>query len=401
MGEILALERNVLVLGLTSALGTFGNSLWYFLIPLYLRDLGVDMASMGLMYTANSLLVFVAQPFGGYLADRIGRKRVIIIGNLTGSCAILVLALSKTSFMAFPAYLLFNLGSVLPSPALNSMLTESVPEKRRGTAVGTFFTLASVLATLGPPLGGSLSEMFGYRILFMIGLSTHAIMVLARLLFLRETKQPASSLQRSPRFKEIWMSLRGIFGRRDLSMLFVAFGVYTGAISLTEFLIPLYAQEQLRLSPKEIGLMYSAPSIANVLFSLPSGKVADKLGKKNSVLLSWAGRSVFTLAYVYSKNSYLALLTFLGCTLFGIMDRPARIMWIADITQPENRGTMMGLFSTFTQVFALPSPALRGDLYHASPAFPFYANILLCVLSLAILLKFVPETDRRRHLGVE
>lgn len=393
MREILILERNVLVLGVTSALGTFGNSLWFFILPLYLRDLGVGTGGIGLLHTARYLLVFFTQPLGGYLADRLGRKRVILTGNLIGSCSVLLFALGGKSMVAMSAYLFFNLGSTLPTAALNSMLTESVPKERRGTAVGTFFTLASVLATLGPPLGGIVSETLGFKTLFFIGFSTLALMVLARLLYLKETMQPTPSLPSSTPLKEMITRSGEVFRNRDLSMLFLAFGVYTGALSLTDFLIPLYSQEQLRLGPKYIGLMYSVPSLANLVFSLPSGKVADRLGRRRCVLLSWAGRSLFTIAYVYSTSNFTAFLTFSGWTLFDILNRPARIVWISDMTQMENRGTVMGLFASFMNLFSLPGPALGGALYQISPAYPFYANIMLCMLAIVLLLKFSLETS--------
>ena len=393
MREMLALERNVVVLGVTSALATFGNSLWYFFLPIYMSDMAIGIAQIGMMYAAGNFLVFFVQPIGGYMTDRLGRKNTIIIGNLIYAVSIGFFSLINIAWMVLPVYILFKIGSAFSAPATKVMLAESVPETKRGTAVGSFYTLAPVLAILGPPLGGILVKSFNYNLLFFISFLLGIFMTVIRLTFLKETKKGSpTSFRGWSSFKVTISKYSEIFKNRNISFFFITFGFYRCALAMTDFLIPLYSENQLKLDTREIGLLFSVPSIANLTFSLPAGKITDRIGKRKSMILSLVGRSLFCMGFILSKSWLWAILAFYLMIIFDILTKPASVVWIANVTDIENRGMMMGLFSTFTLLFTLPSPVGGASLYAVSPMYPFFANILLCVLAMIILVTFTSES---------
>lgn len=394
MREILALERNVVVLGVTSALATFGNSLWYFFLPIYMHDMAIGITQIGMIYAAGNFLAFFVQPIGGYMTDRLGRKNTIIIGNLIYAISIGFFSLINKAWMVLPVYMLFRLGSDLSIPATKVMLAESVPETKRGTAVGSFYTLAPVLAIFGPPLGGILVKSFSYNLLFLISFILGIFMTVMRLAFLKETiKKTTTSFRGWPSFKSTISKYSEIFKNRNISFFFITFGLYSCALAMTDFLIPLYSENQLKLDTREIGLLFTIPSIAHLTFSLPAGKITDRIGKKKSIILSLVGRSLFCMGFILSKSLLWALLAFYLMIIFDILTKPASIVWIANVTDSENRGMIMGLFSTFTLLFTLPSPMGGASLYAVSPMYPFFANILLCILAMVILVTFTSESE--------
>ena len=391
---MLALERNVIVLGFTSALATFGNSLWYFFLPIYMRDMAIGLAQIGMIYTAGNFLGFFVQPIGGYMTDRLGRKKTIIIGNLIYTVSLGFFSLINKAWMVLPVYMLFKIGSEFSSPATKVMLTESVPETKRGTAVGTFYTLAPILAIFGPPLGGILLKSFNYNLLFFISFLLGIIMTIIRHTFLKETvKGSPTSFRGWSSFKATISKYSEIFKNRNISFFFITFGFYRFAIAITEFLIPLYSENQLKLDTTEIGILFSVPSVANLTFSLPAGKITDKIGKRKSMILGLVGRSLFLMFFILSKSWLWAILAFYLMIIFDILTKPASVVWIANVTDSENRGMMMGLFYTFTLLFTLPGPIGGASLYAVSPIYPFFANILLCILAMIILVTFTSESS--------
>lgn len=394
--EMLALERNVIVLGGTSALATFGNSLWYFFLPIYMRDMAIGIAQIGMIYAAGNFLGFFVQPIGGYMTDRLGRKNTIIIGNLMYAVSIGFFSLINKAWMVLPVYMLFRLGSDLSIPATKVMLAESVPETKRGTAVGSFYTLAPALAIFGPPLGGVLIKSFSYNLLFFISFILGIFMTIMRFAFLKETiKKTPTSFQGWPSFKSTISKYGEIFKNRNISFFFITFGLYSCALAMTDFLIPLYSENQLKLDTSEIGLLFTIPSIAHLTFSLPAGKITDRIGKRKSIILSLVGRSLFLMGFILSKSLLWALLAFYLMIIFDILTKPASVVWIAKVTDSENRGMMMGLFSTVTLLFALPGPVGGASLYAVSAMYPFFANMLLCILAMVILVIFTSESGEQ------
>lgn len=393
---MLALERNVIVLGGTSALATFGNSLWYFFLPIYMRDMAIGIAQIGMIYAAGNFLGFFVQPIGGYMTDRLGRKNTIIIGNLMYAVSIGFFSLINKAWMVLPVYMLFRLGSDLSIPATKVMLAESVPETKRGTAVGSFYTLAPALAIFGPPLGGVLIKSFSYNLLFFISFILGIFMTIMRFAFLKETiKKTPTSFQGWPSFKSTISKYGEIFKNRNISFFFITFGLYSCALAMTDFLIPLYSENQLKLDTSEIGLLFTIPSIAHLTFSLPAGKITDRIGKRKSIILSLVGRSLFLMGFILSKSLLWALLAFYLMIIFDILTKPASVVWIAKVTDSENRGMMMGLFSTVTLLFALPGPVGGASLYAVSAMYPFFANMLLCILAMVILVIFTSESGEQ------
>lgn len=330
------------------------------------------------------------------MTDRLGRKNTIIIGNLIYAVSIGFFSLINKAWMVLPVYMLFRLGSDLSIPATKVMLAESVPETKRGTAVGSFYTLAPALAIFGPPLGGVLIKSFSYNLLFFISFILGIFMTIMRFAFLKETiKKTPTSFQGWPSFKSTISKYGEIFKNRNISFFFITFGLYSCALAMTDFLIPLYSENQLKLDTSEIGLLFTIPSIAHLTFSLPAGKITDRIGKRKSIILSLVGRSLFLMGFILSKSLLWALLAFYLMIIFDILTKPASVVWIAKVTDSENRGMMMGLFSTVTLLFALPGPVGGASLYAVSAMYPFFANMLLCILAMVILVIFTSESGEQ------
>lgn len=382
--ETFAFERNVAILSITSAIGTFGNSLWIFFLPLYFRDIGAQILHIGFLYTLSNIIGILVKTPAGYLSDKYGRKVVIVTSSLTLSFSVCIFTISENIIIASVAYILFSIGSSLLSPALMSMLTESVHKRQRGTAVGAFYSIAPSLASIGPIIGGILSEKYCFKLLFSVGFILLLATAIVRAKFLRETLQLTSSnTKKTMQFS----SIIHLFTKdKRLMALLIAYSIYGFAAELTWFLVPLFSRSILRLGMQEIGFLYSLLSAVNLSVGIPFGKLADKIGRRKTIIISWTGENLFMLAFVFSSNFYLAALAFGLWIAFGQMDTPARTAWISDLTEDKYRATVMGIYSTLGSIISLPSPSLGGVFYSISPYLPFYADGILSLVALMVLL---------------
>ena len=141
----------------------------------------------------------------------------------------------------------------------------------------------------------------------------------------------------------------------------------------------------------QIGFLYSLLSAINIVCNTPFGKLADKVGRRKTVIISWIGENIFMMAFIFSPNFHVAALTFGLWIALGQMDTPAGVAWISELTDKEQRGTVLGISSSMSSILSLPSPSIGGLLYSISPLFPFYADGILSAAALALLLTKTTE----------
>jgi MFS family permease len=134
--EILALKRNVAILSITSAIGTFGNSLWMFFIPLYFYNMGASAFKIAAIYLLGTIISILVNIPAGYLTDKYGRKKIIVIFTFMLSSSVCVLAISNDIVMAAFGYLLFGVFFSFfrqPSPqCLRNLLAKNSVERLLG-----------------------------------------------------------------------------------------------------------------------------------------------------------------------------------------------------------------------------------------------------------------------------
>jgi len=348
----------------------------------------MEAPQIGAIYTVSNLTSLLLQIPAGLLADKFGRKPIIVASGLVSLLSVFIFAFSEDAVSASVAYILFN--STFFMPAARAMLIESVPKEKRGTAVGAFFSIAPSLAVFGPIVGGALSERYGFKPLFWIGFCLHLATIITRVLLLRETKH-STSIQGHRKTSSFSSSVRLVIRNTNLFALILAYGVYSMAGGLTGFLVPLFSRDQLKLGSSEIGFMYSILSALLVTLSLPSGKLADKIGRRKCVIIAWIGENLSMLGFIFAPNAYIAILMFGFWIASGQMDIPAGTAWFSDLTDEEHRGAVMGFHMTVNSLFSLPSPSIGGILFSMSPRFPFFLDGLLSLTALIILLALTKE----------
>ena len=160
-------ERNILVISLTSMLYRIFNRFWRMWWTLYLLELGASLPIVGLLAMIQNASMLIFQLPGGILADRFGRKRVIIIGTSLRILTPILLLLGRT-WQEFIPGMVMNAVASLYMPALNAIIAESLPSERRGAAFGAYRTVTSIPQIFMPIISGMYMDIMGikaYRII--------------------------------------------------------------------------------------------------------------------------------------------------------------------------------------------------------------------------------------------
>lgn len=389
----LGLERNVFVLGISSMVATFANAMWIFFLPLLLQDQGLTAFHVGAIYGLSMLLVSLIQVPAGAFVDKCGRKTSVVLASLVGSSSVLLLAVVPGPILFTLAYLMNPVARTLFSIGMTALIMESASRDRLATSFGTFRTLAGCVTVIAPALGGFLIQTQRTREVLFASSLLLFIVFLVRAIFIKETSKKAATQpirdRQASRLKAFRAQLRLALTDRSLLTLALVYGVYNMILFSQSFIIPLYSKAYLGLSSVEIGLMFTLFVVFDALLGIPFGMMADRVGRIQTILISWLGEMIAMMVFAYSTSPIMAFVSFSAWVAFGSMDAPALQALLGDITKTDRRGLSLGFFNTFALIFSIPSPLITGALYSVSGKMPFFANLLIDLLAFALFLYFL------------
>lgn len=382
--EFLGLTPNVLALCLFYPLGIFVTYTWFNFLPLYLESLGAGVIEIGTAYMIAFATYAIAQTPGGYLADRYGRKKIIVLGIFVSAFLFPILAIATTWLMAAIVLATLLVVEAIYTPAVYSIIPESVPENQRGTAYGSFWLFKGVSFTLAPLVGGVVIQLYGYNPLFHLTAMVSLLLSILFHVFLRETSRKEDGLKTKTKSSPL-LHLRG-----SLLLYFVSACISFFGVGLAREYFALYAERQFLMTETDIGLMFSASSLFMLIMSVPAGKIIDKIGRRLSIALGGLISTGASVIWLYSPNNLFAIILYgiSGAVIFSII---ASDTLIADLTVKETRASIMGLFTTTMWILNSVASPLGSVLWTVlDPKIPFIIGFFFKIPAI-VLLYFVKE----------
>ena len=345
-----------------------------------------------LFMSINMIGAAFAAPLAGALADRIGRRRPLVIGALLVDAACFLAMTLDTSFGVFLAIrLVEGCAHIFALSLLLSIAASLGGATGRGVTMGMTGAGMMLGVAIGAPIGGVLGRTDTLR-----PLEVGAIVLLAAAGLAWASLPDPRSVERRPGMAAIWEAVRG--NRSVIAPLIFAFadrftvGFYTTTFSL--FASGLHGAD-----PPRVGLWISSFMLPFALLSFPFGVIADKVSK---TLLLCGGSLVYglmTASLGFWSTEWIGPgMALIGVTA-AVMFVPSMLM-TTDLTPPEIRSTALGAFNTAGSLGFILGPLTGGlvsDLVRAShgPAAGYQAafgvagvaEILCAGLALPFLLR--------------
>ncbi len=378
--EIFALERNVLVISGTLFVLVTGWLSWYLLLPLYFRQLGATDYQIGISYTLLALSFSLGQVFGGALGDRFGRRPMIALPTFSFFFLYLLAGWTKSWLVLLVCLILADTASALQEPSFTSMMAESVPEQKRGTAFGVLGFAFSLGFVIGPFLGSLLIDRVGFPFLIWATALASLPCGVVRLGLLRETaaKESKGIPQRS-RFS-LDKNLRWLLGGAIAIMMVFNLTVWGPFIAI-------HARDSIGLAKGAINLLFTIGGISAVVFSLLGGKVVEKLRGKRVFMAGALLHPISFIPWLFTRSLWVGAPFFVSAYLFSQSAHVAYKTLLSDLTTESSRSSIVGLFGTVTGILAAFAPSLGMWLkLRTGGTAPFYAAVLIGVTGVLLLL---------------
>ncbi|MGE5072001.1 MAG: MFS transporter [Anaerolineae bacterium] len=362
------------------------------ILPLFARrfaQLGAGVSELGTSEMAYALAATAAAPFMGGLADRFGRRPLLLV-----SLAVYILAF--TGYLLAPSAFVFIVLRTLAGaftagmmPAATGMVADLAPADRRAQWIGVISGGASFGWIAGPVLGGLLYDRWGYAVALLAAISIAGLAFLLALGSVRETRtscalRPAASDSGTAR-PSLRANLPPLLGPLA-AVLFTYFGVMF-AWAFIEPRFMFYAYEDLGWKSSMLGLVMSTYGIAMMLGEFGLGRLSDRLGRKPVIV---GGLLLFSAQFVglaFSRDATVIALAFVIAGLGNALFDPALSASVLDLAPAEHRARLLGLKSTVGSVGSIAGPALVvmvGPLLQAQGIFLAASAIVFVIAMVAI-----------------
>ena len=364
VADSLGLERNVLLASAAIFILGLGEELWKKFLPKYLEALGASTPVIGVFGTAHDFLDAAYQYPGGWLADRLGRRRAFVTLVFAASAGYLVYLFSPSWPFLFLGLALVMTWQSMGSPAIFAVIGDSLPRERR--AMG--FTLQSILKrvpiVLAPIIGGLLIVRFGTVKGIHISLTITLLLAAITLLLVRKITLTSRASEQI-NIRGVWQTFHSVLKR-----LLISDVIIRTCEGLTGVLTILYVANVLNYSLAVYGTLVAIQMITSIVVYIPAGKIADRVGRKPFVIATFVSFALFPLAVIFASTFALLVLAFVIGGLREIGE-PSRKAMIVDFAQEGVRARSVGLYYLVRSLSITPAAAIGGLLWKIAPEVPF------------------------------
>ena len=331
-------------------------------LPVYVAQLGVQPAAAvvqwsGIAFSATFFGAALVAPLWGRLADRYGRKPILIRASLGMAVAMSLIGVAQNVWQLVAFRLFAGLVGGYQSGSVVLIATQT-PRHRSSWALGILSTGGLAGNLVGPLVGGGLSSVIGVRATFFLAGAVIFVAFLATTLFIREVPRGRGSARRHVR--RPWSLIPD--RRPVVAMLLTALMLMLAHMSI-EPIITVYVA-QLVPDPARVvlvsGLVMSAGALGSILAAPWLGRLADRVGARQVVIgcLLATGLLLVPQAFVAHAWQLMALRFLMGMALSGLL--PSIAVVIRHNVPDAIVGTIMGYSTSAQFVGLLIGPLLGG-----------------------------------------
>lgn len=394
-------KQNLLVLYVVVFLTLAGFSIPFPVLPLIVLELNASSFHMGMMIAIYALCEFIFSPFWGMVSERLGRKRVMLVGLFGFSLSFFLLGTLQTIEGLLVARALSGILSAATLPTAQALVADSTSIEERAPAITKLGAFSSAGIMIGPIIGGVLAT-WGLRVpfLFTSGLSL-AIGILATL-SLREPK--AKTVEQAPAgagsspWHPSQISAKQVLSYAAFSRQSVLFWM-TFMIMLstsTQFsMLGLFLTERFAGGA---GMTSTAFTVSGVSSTFIQGLLVSRLiRKKGESRTISTGLVIGMAAFVglaMAPNFLLAMVAVVGTASAMAFTRPV-IMSLISQQSPYPMGVTMGIQAAFDSLGRVIGPLVAGMLFSKHTSLPFIGASAMLLLAFLVFQLFPREATAR------
>ncbi len=382
--EYLGVERNVAAASGSIFFVGLGEELWKKFLPKYLESLGASVAVVGLFGTAEDFFDAMYQYPGGWLADRWGRRRAFLMFLAAAFAGYLIYLFSP----AWP-YLFIGLAFVMGwqtmgSPTIFATIGDALPKERHAIGFTVYSILKRLPVVISPLIGGAIMGAVGLTRGVRIGLLVTLVLAACAAALLLSLRLPPGARD-TVRMSGVWNSFHPTLKRLLASDIVIRL-----CEGMADIFVVLYVTNVSRVTLPEYGALIATQLTASILVYVPSGKLAERVGRKPLVVATFLCFAFYPVAVILAHNFAGLVIAFIVGGLREIGE-PSRKAMIVGFAQQQLRARTVGLYYLVRSLSITPASVIGGLLWKVRPETPFVAAGVIGLLGTVLFALTVEE----------
>jgi MFS family permease len=387
-------SRNLFAFGATSFLNDTASEMAYWVLPAFLSSIGAGPAQLGIIEGIAESVASFAKLFSGILADRVRRRKpVVISGYVVANAVKPMLALTSSWTQVLAIRFADRVAKGIRGTTRDVMLADSVDPSRIGSAYGLLQAMDSAGAIAGPLIALLLLPHYGLRGVFWFAGIPGALCIATALIGIREVRTARKRADGKSVGSQAKRASNPEAGVTTWLPHFPA-KFYLVLLAVTLFSLGNSSDMFLVLRAQNIGIPATQAPLLGLVFNLtytllswPAGRLSDRFSRRVMVA---AGYLVFAAVYLVFGMATSALVIWSAMASYGLfyaLTNPVLKALVVEVVAPQLRGRALGLYFFVSSVAILLASLFTGELWkHYGPRVPFYLSAGTAFTSAMLLL---------------
>ena len=362
---------------------------------------------VGLVEGASESTASLLKVLSGYWSDRIHRRKPFVLGGYSLSAIIKPLFSFASIWQIVVALRVFErIGKGVRNAPRDAIVAESCDDDCRGKAYGIQRSMDGIGSVLGALLAFLLFPLFGFRRVFLLA-AIPAFIAVVFILFVKENKSKFKlpkeesektglylSFKRLPKNLRFFILVATIFTFGNIGYAFLllrSIDLGLEADIVLSFynlfgIVPFSHEEPiLRLSMAL--LLYAFFYVIYTIFSIPSGMISDKIGRRPVLILGYSLFGLLCIGLTLSSTLLEISIMFAVFGIFYALTDGVQRAFVVDLSPPDLRATSLGAFHTAVGISALPAGIIAGTLWDKiGPEATFLFGFVMSLLAVFLFL---------------
>jgi len=371
------LSRDGKLLLAVRPLQTFSSSYVSIFFAVYMSLVGIPLWMIGVILTAGQLFSTLFNTVAGFMADRIGRKRMLVFFGLLVAFSGFIFATVSVPLILIPVAVISTMGSRGGFGAANMLerviLAQSCSEEMRTKMYAVRSTLNSIARSVGLLSAGTvvvfqtwfgISQLASYRLMFGAYALLNLAVALLYGLLSRDAEVSEVHVKPPPLSDK---TKRNVF---RLSLLFSLDSLGSGFIPSS--LVSYWFFDRFGLGMDTIALIFSGSSLLAAVSFMLAARIAERIGLINTMVYSHLPSNLMTMSIPFMPNLATSSAVYMGRSLLSQMDVPTRQSYVMAIVEPEERSRVAGLINLPRSLTSAIGPTISGFVMQfLGPSLPF------------------------------
>jgi MFS family permease len=369
------INKNISAMIILVVLVMLGEKMGERFLPLYILAIGGTNLAVGFLNALDNLLSALYSFPGGYLSDRIGYKKSLMLFTALAMTGYLIIIIFQSWQAVFIGSVLFIAWSAVSLPAIMSLISKAVPSNKRTMGISIHSIVRRIPMSLGPLLGGFCISVYGTTTGIRISFITAFVLGMVALVAIQYLMEDDILNSKSSKIKDL-LQLKTF--NPELKNLLISDTLIRFAEQIPYAFVVVWVVNNLGFSALEFGILTGIEMVTSVLIYIPVAYYADRYFKKPFIIVTFVFFTIFPLIIYFSRSFAVLVIAFIirGLKEFG---EPTRKSLIMDLAPENSKAETFGTYYLFRDVVVSIAALSSAFLWNISP-FTNFITAFICGL---------------------